>query len=608
MAYDRAAASAVLVAALAVPLAGLSAQDTTRAPADSTRAASDTSRSSGDTTRRIPPKVPGSLPSCDGKVISAIDVRPQPPYHGSVPSGLAGVARLATHLHAVTRPRVVRTFLALHEGEVCTELRRAESERILRAQPFISQARVMAFDDGNGGVRLDVFTVDEISAIGGINLRGQSPFVTFLRAGEGNLAGQGIRAYGEWQDGFFYRDHWAADVRDYGVFNRPYIFNLFGARDQLGGGWTATMIHPFFSDLQRVAWIATGGELRTFVRFLRPDSVRALALDFSRHYSELGGIVRVGPFRQDVLIGATVSQEREEAGDLPVVVTDSGVRVDSAGVLIDRYLPHHTARVNAILGVRDLRFLRVRGFDALTGEQDLPIGIQAGTLVGHSVSFLSSTDNDLFLSGGAYGGWGTVRTFVGMFVSTEAREDVGSSKWDGILSSGRLAWYWKPADPHTVIVSTEFGLGLRQRLPFQLALGDVDGGVRGYRDSHAAGGERIVTRVEERWALGQFRGLTDFGVAGFVDVGRVWAQGAPFGVNSPTAVGVGLGILAAVPPRSKRLLRVDLGIPVTHDRFAKFEIRIRTSDNTGVFYIEPRDLTRGRERTVPTSIFTYPAI
>jgi len=605
MAHHRVAAGVGLVAALALPRGPAAAQDSS----GTTSPTNPHAPVVGDTSAK-PASAPSStsLPSCDGKVITSIDVRPQAPYSHNYPGVLGAAERLATGFHSVTRTHVIRSFLALHEGDMCTELRRRESERILRTQPYLAAARVTAYDDGKGGVRLDVFTVDEISLIGGLAARTASPFVTFARAGDSNIGGQGLLGTGEWRDGFFYRDHYAAQVTDYELFGHPWVFNILGSRDELGGGWSATMIHPFYSDLQRFAWIGTLGEVRTFVRFLRPDSVHALALDFSRHYSDIGGIVRVGPFGRDLLLGATISQEREESGSTPVIVTDSGVRVDRDSALIDRYTQHHVGRLNAIVGIRDLRFLRVRGFDALEGDQDLATGIQFGALFGRSVSALGSTDNDIFVGSGMYAGLATSRTFFALEVRSEGRESLDTERWDGLLTSARLAAYWKPAAAHTIIASTEFGLGLRQRLPFQLALGDVDGGVRGFLGSHVAGGERVVQRLEERWAIGEYRGLAAVGVAAFTDVGRMWAQGVPFGQNSPTAVGVGFSLLAAVPPQSKRLLRVDFAIPATPDKFARFEIRFSTSDNARTFYVEPRDLARGRERTVPTSIFSYPQL
>jgi len=54
------------------------------------------------------------------------------------------------------------SFLLLSARQPCTERLRAESERILRFQPFLADATVRAFPDDVGGVRIEVESIDEI--------------------------------------------------------------------------------------------------------------------------------------------------------------------------------------------------------------------------------------------------------------------------------------------------------------------------------------------------------------------------------------------------------------------------------------------------------------
>jgi hypothetical protein len=70
---------------------------------------------------------------------------------------------------------------------------------------------------------------------------------------------------------------------------------------------------------------------------------------------------------------------------------------------------------------------------------------------------------------------------------------------------------------------------------------------------------------------------------------------------------VGIGLLAAVPPRSARLWRLDLAVPLgTEARGRRVEIRITSFDRTAFFWREPSDIEGARERTVPSSIFSWP--
>jgi hypothetical protein len=544
---------------------------------------------------------------CDGKIISAVIVHPRPPSAGDLPGIVGAAVRKASAIHAVTRPRVIEAFLALHAGDVCTELRRGESERILRDLPFIVSARITATADDRGRVQLDVYTTDETSLLLNANVQGASPYFTRARLGDGNTGGQGLLTEADWREGFGYRDHYGAQVTDYALFGRPLGLSLQGSRDEIGGTWHATFVRPFYSDLQKFGWLVDAGEIRIYIPFLRPTSPDAVDLDYTRHWDQVGGIARLGRPGHLTLYGVTLSEEREESGAIPVYVTDSGLRNDTIDTFASQYSQHHIARLNALWGIREIRYRQARGFDALTGVQDIATGVQFGTLVGHSLALLGAQDNDVFVSSTLYAGAGNAHSFVGFQADGEGREDLSTSHWDGVLTGARLAWYWKPLPDQTVIVSSEFGIGLQPRLPFALTLGDPDGGVRGYTTARVVGGARSVTRIEERWSWGSFHHFADLGLATFVDGGQMWAEHVPFGVNTGMVVGAGFGLLAAVPPQSKRLLRVDFDFPITHEPYARFVIRFSTTDRTRAFYVEPRDFSRAREQTVPTSIFQFPS-
>ena len=128
----------------------------------------------------------------------------------------------------------------------------------------------------------------------------------------------------------------------------------------------------------------------------------------------------------------------------------------------------------------------------------------------------------------------------------------------------------------------------------------------GFEGASAAGARRAVARFEERRLLGRPLGLGDVGVGAFVDAGRTFAGDAPYGVASGTQAALGVGLLGAFPPRSRRLWRVDLAFPITHSPGAKFQILVANRDLTRIFWREPRDVQSAREQAVPASVFTWP--
>jgi hypothetical protein len=262
--------------------------------------------------------------------------------------------------------------------------------------------------------------------------------------------------------------------------------------------------------------------------------------------------------------------------------------------------------VNALLGLRRITFLGATGFDALTGRQDVRRGFQASTVIGRGFEALGSRDDDVFVSTDVYGGLGTARSFVAAELQGEGRNGYAQHRWGGIVASGRAAWYLVPTDRLRTITSLEYAGTWRPRVPMQLALGATDGGVRGFGSASATGAQRVVARIEERWVIGVPFGLGDVGVAGFLDAGRTIAGAAPYGVTTPVQAAVGVGLLGAFPPRSRRLWRVDVALPMTRTPGSKFQVLFSNRDLTRMFWREPRDVQIGREQAVPASVFNWP--
>src|SRR4051812_45626281 len=86
-----------------------------------------------------PAVAPSGRPTvaCTGQRIDDIVIFSEAPSVANL-QRVPVIAKLARTMHATTRTDVIRRFLLLSESQPCSELRRAESERILRAQSFIA--------------------------------------------------------------------------------------------------------------------------------------------------------------------------------------------------------------------------------------------------------------------------------------------------------------------------------------------------------------------------------------------------------------------------------------------------------------------------------------
>lgn len=541
-----------------------------------------------------------ALTRCLGQRITRISIEPMGPEFGGRSASSRVVTGLVRKFHVESRARVIREFVQFREGEICTEIKRRETERVLRAQWFVQDARVLVYPDRDG-VHLIVATVDEVAMIASASASGSS-----LRAasiGNSNFLGRGLLFEAGWRDNGGLRDGRTLRARSAITFGRPIQTNLTLSRFGLGDRADLEVRYPFITDLQRAAFRAIVGRDNDYVRFLRENG----ALPFqsvTRTFGSLGGVARIGRPGALLLAGASVSYDGEQIGEA-VIVTDSGAVAFGSRLPVLPAPTQNATRGNLLFGGRAMRFLPVEGFDALTGVQDLRIGVQFSGQFGRPLKWEGVSTSDYFLASDVYAGYGNERSFVGTeWVFSGRKANVGG--WDGRLVSGRTALYVKPAKSSTTIGSVEFTGGNDVRVPFQVPLGQSRVGVRGFRQSLDAGGSRVVLRAEQRQFVGRPWGFADLGVVGFVESGRTWAGKVPFGVTTPYRSSVGTGLLFAVPPRSRRMYRADLVYALNPDLHSRrWEVRVASGNFTRTFWQDPDESRRARERSLITNLFSF---
>jgi len=306
------------------------------------------------------------------------------------------------------------------------------------------------------------------------------------------------------------------------------------------------------------------------------------------------------------LVGLLVSHERESVSDDLYAFTPEG-----APIVVGTHpapAPYHSTRLNAFVGVRDLRFVRVQGFDALTATQDVPTGYQAGFMAGRGFEAPSAGGGtrELFVAGDVYLGGGDSVQATRLQLRGQTVRSREDGKWGRTVATGRFAHQYKPASHHLLELSADWAAAWRSGIPLQLMLGAKEGGVRGHDEERVGGAQRARVSVEHRVVLGNVARLGDLGFAGFFDAGRVWRGDAPFGVTTPTRTSLGISLLAAVPSRSARVWRLDVAMPMNGPNAHRVEFGLSRGDRTVVFWREPRDVSLLRGRSVPSSVFAWP--
>ena len=541
-----------------------------------------------------------ALGRCIGQRITKISIEPIGPEFGGQSASSHLITSLVQKFHVNTRAGVIRQFLQLTEGDICTEINRRETERVLRAQWFLQDARVLVYPDKDG-VQLIVTTVDVVAVIANASFKGVAPRA--LSFGSANLTGRGILIEAGWRDNGGLRNGRSIRMRSAITFGRPIQTNLTWNRYGLGNRADIEMKYPFFTDLQRYGFRGIIGKDDDYVRFLRATGVLPYQR-VSRSFMSLGGVARIGHPGFLLLAGGSLSYDGETINTTAVVVTDSGAVPFREPLPVLPAAPQKVTRANLLIGGRAMRFLPVEGFDALTGVQDLRIGVQFGGQLGRPLRLEGISNADVFASGDLYAGWGKSDFFSGTEWIFSGRKANG--RWDGRLISGRSAVYWKPAKKSTSIISAEFTGGKDVRVPFQVPLGQSSRGLRGFHDSYDAGGSRFILRGEQRQAIGRPWGFADVGTVLFGETGRVWQGRVPFGVTTPWRTAVGAGLLVAVPPRSRSLYRLDVVYGVNPDaRSKRWEFRITSGNFTRTFWQDPDESRRARERSLISNLFSF---
>lgn len=542
--------------------------------------------------------------SCEGRRVASVQVDARRPQFRGLLSWWRKFARSLGLHHETTSPDLIRRFVTLETGRPCTEFRRSESERILRAQPFLSDATVTTSNETDG-VHVHVETVDEVPVVAGARVSGRE--IRAANFGTMNFLGAGVHVEGRWEHQPERRHGFGGKLAHPQLLGRPYALVLEGMRRSLGENYAVSLSHPFYTDLQRIAWHSGYWVGKDFVALRRPDRAELLQ-PVDRSMWNVGGVVRIGPPRRLLLVGGMVLRERVLPRHEFLLVDSATSRLNPVPAPTDarQYDTYDAMHIAGVLGVRALTFHRMARLDALAAEQDIGTGLQVGGAYGVRPGFHSPFE-DAFISVDAYGGGRSRRNFVAARVEAESRIDLPGEDFEHIIASGRAAWYWLPRDRWTSELSVEGAGGWKTIFPFQLELGERRGGLRGHARSHEAGGQRVIARLEQRLDMTRFRGnRAALGAAVFAEAGRMWAGDVPFGVSTPVRSSVGAALLAAVPARSQRTVRAELAIPVRRGTGARPELRFTVREPARGFWFDPPRVRWARLSALPEQIFTWP--
>lgn len=523
---------------------------------------------------------------CEGRRITSIEVREQErtAVDEVRPPVLRTIVRAVLQT-SPTRASALRPYLLLREGMTCDEARRRESERLMRDLPYVADATISTEADADG-VRLVVSATEELKPVIGLRLDGATP--SYLRFGTTSLGGNGIFLAGDWNDGGAYRDGYTVRAADWTVLGRRTTGALIASRYPLGDYTELVLSEPFLTRFQSLAWRISFRDETDFVRLERNvDEPLAWRTDLQQWTA--GAIGRIHFGTAQILAGGIVTHERISPAESASVIGSDGLLPPSPA-LGGLYTSQRGSRAGLITGLRALSFRRAEGLEALYGAHDVARGVQVATVFGRGVS--GDADKP-FVAADVYAGVGGTTSFASARATFERKnEDAGDATR---LVGGRISWLWRASRRQTQEVILEYAGIWRDDIPVAFFLDDSRSGPRGFDGATASGSRLLIGRFERRVRAGGFGSAMGLGVAGFVDAARLWSGDALLGTTTGPHVGIGAGLLAAVPRDSRKTIRIDASYPLTSaDGANGVTLRLTVTTAGRAYWREPAAFARSR--------------
>lgn len=561
---------------------------------------------------------------CEGGRISNIFIDNHSIFDTSDPDldprfGLA--YRAANALHFRTRQDVIRRELLFETGDCYDRYLAEESERLLRRMNFLSSVDIFPVEQEDGSVHVVVDTQDEWSTRVDLRARLRDGRLALDGIGveESNLAGTGQSL------GFHYRQD--DYTREFGVrFMTPQLaasrwhLTTEVGRSRAGTTVVQSVAYPFVGEVGR--W---GAEQRLHsvdrhfglvvddtTRLLLPVRDQGVEVAVLRRLGHRGNLTLFGMalrYRSVTFPGAANSVLMTGRGSGSDGPTSDPELVDPLAGQLNEV---ENLRLSFLIGQRIIRWTRRRGLDSMRGLQDVRLGAEVELALGRSLPAFAR-DDDLSVTATLYTGIPADRLLLITRARVDARRNfdttVDSDEWEDVLVEGEILGYYRSTATarHTLVARASGVGGWQTRTPFQLTLGG-ENALRGYPWERFPGGQRLILTLEDRIYFGwPFPDVLDLGGTLFVEAGRGWAAGVPFGVDTGWRSTIGAGLRGSFPAGGRTTYRLDLARPVgdPHDRGLQLILSVGESLGASTRFGDPQ-LLRSRIVGVGGQVFGFP--
>ncbi len=462
--------------------------------------------------------------------------------------------RAANAIHVETRESVIRKFLLFQEGDVYNRARLEETERNLRALPFLKSASVTAGPPQDGFVDIEVVTQDAWTTEPGISFGGKGGTTTYsFDLKEKDFLGTGrqlavayergterINRLFQYKDPYLFGPYWIGDF--------TYAANSDGSEERV------RIARPFFSFIDPYSTGFLFSNLRQNDRVFRDGRQFAR---FRQSHREL-----------QLRYGRAVEASDERARRLTLslqAVNDQFSRLPGPGP--GDVLPEDRRFRYVILRYDEVRndFLKLNYINRDVRYEDFNLGRNVTAQIGISPAVFGAPRTTWLLRLEGDEGWRVGRgSFLQARLAYETRWD-GKPKNEIVSASVLYVRRFETRVLQTFVSRFEFNQGWNLDRDVQF-FADGANGLRGYRLHAFEGDKRAILNLEHRVFSGrELLQLISPGVAVFFDAGSTALPGRPLRLSdfkSDLGVGLRFSISRAA---SNNILRIDAAYAMNRD-------------------------------------------
>ena len=488
----------------------------------------------------------------NGARIGSIDIVTDNIFDGSDPQESRALHRLANKLHITTKPEVIRTQLLFESGDAISAQQLGETERLLRSNRYLREARITPIKLDDDVVDLEVRTSDVWTL---------NPSISFGRGGGKNSGGVGLKEFNLLGSGTSIGLGYKSNVDRNSLSLKYFDRNVLSSRVRLIAEYTNSsdgyaqrfeLDRPFFAlDTRRAIGANFQSGRRIESLYDQGGITQQFELTSSKHEFHVGWSKGLQDNWSKRFFGGVGFDSREYG---PVL----------DGLYPSSTIPGDKQFVYPFVGIELLQndYVTTRNFDQMNRTEDRHLGMRASFQLGYADRKFGSYDS-AWLYEGQFSNT-LLRTSKSTFV---VGADLTGRLERGATRNARLSLFGRydkrQSENRLLHVSLTASTGKNLDLENTTYIGG-DNGLRGYPLRYQAGDSSILFTLEQRlftdWY--PFR-LFNVGGAAFFDAGRTWGRDPVAGTNYGWLKNIGVGLrIGSTRSGNGKMFHIDLAYPL----------------------------------------------